>query len=153
MKKLMVFAFCALTLNACSGKKATDWTKAADTADNIVKAAVLEVPLVQAAFPSLLSPTQAAKLTNADGSGLLDLAKKDVALLKADIATGASSTKNAATIAEIEGYVNQAIAATGPVLSVVCASNDAKCVNAQTAYRSLVLAVPLLEIFLSNAGA
>ena len=151
-RNLMILFTGALTATAFVGCTAagasSGLTSAADTAATVVSAFKLEVPLIQAAFPSVLSAAQAAMLTNAAGTGYLDLAAADVTTLNAAVAAGASDTTGATTLAQIEGYVNQAVSAVSPILTAVCGVVPS-CQDVQMAYQEIVLAVPLIEAFIS----
>ena len=149
-RNLMVLFAGASTIGliGCANSASSGLTSAADTAATVVNAFKLEVPLIQAAFPSVLSAAQAAMLTNAAGTGYLDLAAADVTTLNAAVAAGASDTTGATTLAQIEGYVNQAVSAVSPILTAVCGVVPS-CQDVQMAYQEIVLAVPLIEAFIS----
>ena len=149
-RNLMVLFAGASTISliGCANSASSGLTSAADTAATVVNAFKLEVPLIQAAFPSVLSAAQAAMLTNAAGTGYLDLAAADVTTLNAAVAAGASDTTGATTLAQIEGYVNQAVSAVSPILTAVCGVVPS-CQDVQMAYQEIVLAVPLIEAFIS----
>lgn len=125
-----------------------------DTVSTVDDALLLEVPLVAAAYPNILSPSGMNSLTNANGTGYLDLAKRDIAVLRADIAAGISDPAAAKSLEAIEGYINQGVAAIAPVLTAACGDKAAssQCSDIQNTYRQIVLALPLVELFISNVA-
>lgn len=141
----------AMTLAGCgaNGTVSPSLSSAVTSAQTITDAFLLEAPLINAAFPNIVSAQTLLTLTNPGGTGFLDLAKSSLVLLAADMQKGIPDTAGATALDQIEGYLNQAIAAASPILTAVC-TVDARCADVQATYRAIVLAVPLIELFINS---
>jgi hypothetical protein len=143
---MLLLVRCAATAGASSAL-----VTAVDGAETVVNAFLIEAPLISAAFPTVLPASQLLPtLTNTNKTGFLDLAQADVTALLAMIQQGpVSDTTGATTLTTVVGYVNQAIGMASPVLTAVCGLVP-QCSDAQAVYKSIVLAAPLIEMFISN---
>lgn len=124
-------------------------TNAVGEAATVVNAFILEVPAVSTVFPNILSATQALLLTNPSKSGTLDQAMALVVQLQNDLKGSISDANGASLLTAVVGYLNQALTAAAPLLTAAC-STSAQCAEVQAVYKSIVLAAPLIEMFISN---
>ena len=142
---MLLLVRCAATAGASSAL-----VTAVNGAETVVNAFLIEAPLISSAFPTVLPAAQLPALTNANKTGFLDLAQADVTALLAMIQQGpVSDTTGATTLTTVVGYVNQAIGMASPVLTAVCGLVP-QCSDAQAVYKSIVLAAPLIEMFISS---
>lgn len=142
---VLAFAGCAsgtTTSTALAG--------AVDAAKTIISSFLAEAPLLSALVPNILPPATLSVLTNPGGTGYLDLAQTDLtALLTTMGSISITDAAGASALDTIEDYLNMAVHAVGPVLTVV-ATTVPGLAEAQSVVQDIVLALPIVEAFVNS---
>jgi len=130
----------------------TALTTAEDTASTIITSAITEAKAINLALPTVLTNAQLALLTNANGTGWLDLASVELTNLKGLIGTGVTDLTGATTLQKIEDYINDAL----PYLQAILTTAGAVWPGlsaAQAVVEDIILAYPIIEDFVNSVLA
>lgn len=150
-RRTLFWAAPALAVFGCAqSNNGPAFLKALDVAKTIVLAFSNEIPALEILLPNAFTPGVINQLMNAQKTGYLDLAQADVdqlvTMIAAQPVTDASA---AATLDNIEDYLNLALRQVAPILTAVMGSVPGLA-DAQAVFQDIVLALPIIEIFVNS---
>lgn len=121
---------------------------AVSVGETLVGGFIMEAPIISGLVPSILPQAVLDKLTNASGTGWLDLAQKDIDGLRLKLASGVSDTSGATILDKVEEYINLAMQDVAPILTMIATTNP-EIAAAAMVIRDIALALPMLEAFIN----